>query len=79
MSLRTLKQLHLSSNEIHHEEENNIAKTIFENLPHLTLLALNQLGGTDKTSDDVTWNMVENLFKIQRGKSTMFIPKIMLG
>jgi hypothetical protein len=79
MSLRTLKQLHLWSNEIHHEEEDNIAKTIFENLPHLKLLALNQLGGTDKTSDDVTWNMDENLFRIQRGKSTMFITKKWIG
>jgi hypothetical protein len=79
MSLRTLKQLHLSSNEIPHEEEGNIAKTFFENLPHLKLLALNQLGITDKSSDDVAWSMDENLFKIQRGVSTMFIPKKWTG
>jgi hypothetical protein len=78
ISLKTLKQLHLSLIELHYEED-NIAKTFFENLPNLKFLALNQLDDTDKTSDDVTWNMDENLFRTQRGKSTMFIPKKWIG
>ena len=77
-SLKTLKQLHLSLTELHYEED-NITKTAFEKLPHLKLLALNQLGFTDKSSDDVTWSMDESLFKIQRGVSTMFIPQKWIG
>ncbi len=77
-SLKTLKQLYLSLTELHYEED-NITKTAFENLPHLKLLALNQLGITDKSSDDVSWSMDESLFKIQRGVSTMLIPKKWIG
>jgi hypothetical protein len=74
---KSMKQLNLSFWDFH-DDEDDIAKTIFAKLENLKVLTLNSQERESTASGEISWNMGSHFFKIKREGSTMYIPKFEL-